>query len=93
MKMLIFVVIMTLVAAVVFWRVRKADAERDLARRNELKQKRAQLKQAITPEDPVTWPTIIKTVGKRPADGDEQLPEPSMSTIEFKPVERPSLNH
>lgn len=93
MKMLIFVIVMALVAAVVLWRVRKADAERDLARLQEIKQKKAQLKEAITPEEPVTWPTIIKTVGKRPADGDEKLPEPSMSTIEFKPVDHPSLNH
>ncbi|MBT8053786.1 MAG: hypothetical protein HKO99_08510 [Xanthomonadales bacterium] len=93
MKMLIFVIVMAVVASVVLWRVRKADAERDLARRNALKQKKTQRKEAISTEEPVVWPTIIKAVGKGPSDGDEKIPEPSMSTIEFKPVDHPSLHH
>lgn len=93
MKMLIFLIILAVVASVVLWRVRVADAKRDLARREELKRKLQERKEAIRTEQPVEWPTIIRTVGKRPAEGDEQLPEPSMTSVQFKPVDHPSLHH
>ena len=91
MKMLIFLIFFALVVSVVLWKVRKADAERDLARRKALSLKKNQRKEAIKAEVSVTWPTIIKSVGKSPEDEDGKLPEPSMSTIEFKPVDHPSL--
>jgi hypothetical protein len=93
MKMLIFLIFFALVVSVVLWKVRKADAERDLARRKALSLKKNQRKEAIKAEVNVTWPTIIKSVGKSPEDEDGKLPEPSMSTIEFKPVDHPSLQH
>ena len=40
MKMLIFLIVLAAVVTVVLWRVRKADAEKDLARRKAMKQKR-----------------------------------------------------
>ena len=41
MKMLIFLIVLAAVGTVVLWRVRKADAERDLAHRKAMKQKQA----------------------------------------------------
>jgi len=91
MKMLIFLVVLALVATVVLWRVRKADAERDLARNNAMRRKQEQRKEALTPEEHMEWPVIIRPAGKRSAKEDIELPEPSMTTIEFKPVDHPSL--
>ena len=91
MKMLIFLVVLALVATVVLWRVRKADAERDLARNMGMKRKQEQRKDALTPEEHMEWPVIIRPAGNRFAEEDKEIPEPSMTTIEFKPVDHPSL--
>jgi len=88
--MLIFVIVLALVASVVLWRVRKADAERDLARQKAARQKQQQRKEAITPREHVHWPVIIKPVGKRPIKEHEEHPEPSMTAIEFEPVDHPA---
>ena len=93
MKMLIFLIFLAAVAAVVMLRVRKADAEKDLARQQVMKHKQVQRKEAITPEDHVKWPVIIQSAGNAAAIEDEELPEPTMTTIEFEPVDHPSLQH
>ncbi len=93
MKMLIFVIILALVGSVVLWRVRKADAEKELARNQEMKRKQQQRKEAITPAEHATWPTIIHAAGKPKAQSEEEIPELSMSTIEFEPADHPSLQH
>lgn len=92
MKMLIFLIVLALVATVVLMKVRKADAERELAREKAMKLKKKEHQQAITPKHHAEWPVIIKPAGKRPAS-EEELPEPTMSTIEFKPVDHPGLRH
>ena len=91
MKMLIFLVVLALVATMMLLRVRKADAERVLALKNAMKRKQEQRKVAITPEEHMEWPVIIRPAGKRSAEEDKELPEPSMTTIEFKPVDHLSL--
>jgi hypothetical protein len=73
--------------------MKMADAERDLAQRKAMKLKQKERKEAIDPENHVTWPVIIKPVGKSPAQESEESAEPSMSTIEFEPVDHPSLQH
>ncbi len=93
MKMLIFLIVLALVATVVLWRVRKADAERALARDKAMKRKQEQRKEAITPEEYMEWPVIIRPTSKSSAEEDKELPEPSMTTIEFKPVDHPSLQN
>ena len=93
MKMLIFLIVLAAVVTVALWRVRKADAEKDLARSKELKQKQQQRKETITPEDHVKWPVVIRAAGK-PIEGvEEELPEPTMTSIKFKPVDHPSTQH
>ena len=82
---------LALVATVVLWRVRKADAERNIAREKAMKRKQEQRKEAITPEKYVEWPVIIRPTGNRSAEEGKELQEPSMTTIEFKPVDHPSL--
>jgi hypothetical protein len=93
MKMLILLIVLALVATVVLWRVRKTDAERELVRLKAMKLKQKESKEAIVPENHVTWPVIIKPGGKSPVKESEELPEPSMTTIEFEPVDHPSLQH
>lgn len=92
MKMLIFLIVFAAIGAVVLWRVRKADAEKDLARRKAMQQKQQQRKETITPEDHVKWPVIIKPAGKGGVD-EEYIPEPTMTAIKFKPVDQPSVQH
>ena len=84
MEMLIFLVVLALVATVVLWRVRKADAERDLARDKAMKRKQEQRKEALTPVEYAEWPVIIRPTGKHSAEEDKELLYPSMTTIEFK---------
>jgi len=93
MKMLIFLIFFGLVAAVVLWKVRKADAEKDLARRQAMKHKQKQHKEAITPKDHAKWPTIIHAAGKGAVEVEEELPEPTMTAIKFKPVDQTGLQH
>jgi hypothetical protein len=92
MKMLIFLIVLAAVFTVVLWRVRKADAEKDLARRKAMKQKQQQRKESITPEDHVKWPVIIHPAGKRAVE-EEEVPEPAMTAIKFKPVDHPGVRH
>ena len=84
MKMLIFLIILALVAIVTLWRMRKANAERDLARDKAIKRKQEQRKEALTPEEHMEWPVIIRPAGNRSAEEDKDVPKPSMTTIEFK---------
>jgi hypothetical protein len=91
MKMLIFLIIFALVAAVVFWRVRKTDKKHHLERRKATKREQEQRKDFITPEEHVKWPVIIKPGGKSPVEADDEASEPTMTTIEFEPVDHPSL--
>ena len=84
MEMLIFLVVLALVATVVLWRVRKADAERDLARDKAIKRKQEQRKEALTPEEHAEWPVIIRPPGNRSAEEQKKLPKPSLTSIEFK---------
>lgn len=93
MKMLIFLIVLAAVVTVVLWRVRKADAERDLVRSRELKQKQQQRKETITPEDHVKWPVVIRAAGKPAEEVEEALPEPTMTSIKFESVDRPSTQH
>ena len=93
MKTVIFVIFLALLAAAVFWRVRKADAKRDLERRKAIKEKKQQRQQAIKPQHHGKWPVIIRPTGKPRGERDEQPPEPSMTTIEFDSENRASTSH
>lgn len=92
MKMLIFLIVLAAVVAVVLLRTRKADAEKDLARRQAMKKKQDQRKEVITPEDHVKWPVVIKAAGKA-IEQEEEIAEPQMTAIKFKPVDHPSVQH
>jgi hypothetical protein len=93
MKMLIFVVVFVLVAAVILWRVRKADAERLLAQQKELHRKERERKKAVSASRHVEWPVIIRPAGKHPPEEEEEVPEPSMTSIEFQPTDPLDLRH
>ena len=92
MKTLFFLIVLALVASAVIWKIRKSDAEAKLEQSKCMKLRNKQRKEAITPQEHAKWPVII-----RPVTGDgsseEEIPEPSMATIEFKPTEHPTLQH
>jgi hypothetical protein len=93
MKMLIFLVALALVAFVVMWRVRQADAEKDLARRKAMKRRQSERQAAVKPEDHVKWPVVVRPAGKGDENPDAALPEPTMTSIEFEPSDSASLRH
>jgi len=93
MKALILLIILAAVVSVVVWRVRKADAEKDLARRNAAKLRNLQRKDAITPEDHAKWPVIVRSVTGKPGSvAEPEIPEPTMTAIEvefdYEPAEQ-----
>ena len=93
MKMLIFVIVLAAVTAVILWRVNKADNERELARRKAMKKRQAERHAAIDPEAHVKWPVIIRSAGKQAEEPEAELPEPTMTTIQYKPTDTAGLPH
>ena len=93
MKMLIFVIVLAAVTAVILWRVNKADKQRDLARRKAMKKRQAERHAAIDPEEHVKWPVIIKPAGKQSKEKEAELPEPTMTTIQYEPSDTAGLPH
>ena len=89
MKTFIFLAVTAVVVAVIVWRMRKSDAEAALARRNAIEQKQKQRKEAVSCEEDMIWPVIIKPVkGNNPDEAELEAHEPSMTTIEFESQEK-----
>jgi len=89
MKMLVFLIIFALVISLLFWRMRKSQAEQELARRKALERRKKQQKEALTPEIDMVWPVIIRPVsGKHPPGEEAADEEPSMAEIEFTPSDQ-----
>ena len=89
MKIFIFLILTAVIVAVVVWRMRKSDAEADLARRKSIEHKQKQRQEAVTCEEDMIWPVIIKPVkGHNPDEADAKAHEPSMTTIEFESQEK-----
>jgi hypothetical protein len=91
-KTLFFLIVLALVAYAVIWKMRKSDAEAKLEQSKCMKLRNEQRKEAITPQEHVKWPVIIRSVTGDGSSEDE-IPEPSMATIEFEPTEHPTLQH
>ena len=88
MKALIFLIFVVLVVSVVIWKMRKSQAEEDLARRKSIKRRKEQEKEVIASKDDMVWPTIIRSVkGDLPSSADSEIEELAMTTIEFAPSE------
>jgi hypothetical protein len=92
MKTLFFLIVLALVASFVIWRIRKSDADAQLAQAEALELRKMQRREAVTTMDPVRWPTIIRAVSDE-VPSEEKVPEPAMATIEFKPTEQPTVQH
>ena len=89
MKMLVFLIFFALVISVLIWRMRKAQAEAELAQRKALDHRKKQDKEALTPEIDMVWPVIIRPVsGKHPPGEEAAVEEPSMTAIEFSPSDQ-----
>jgi len=96
--MLIFLIFVVLVVSVMIWRMRKTQAEIELAKHESVERRKKQEKEALTPQEDITWPVIIRPVSGNAASvkaSDPEHPEeetfveePSMTSIEFVPVER-----
>ena len=92
MKTLIFLIFLALVVFAMYWTMRKSQAKADLERSKSLERQKKQRKEAITPEEHVTWPVIIGPVrGYDQSAADSEIEEPSMTSIEFEPQEKISL--
>lgn len=88
MKAIIFLIVFGAIAAAVFWRMRKADAEAARARRETLHKRKKKDSEALTQDTEMLWPVIIKPVsGKRPPGHEAPEHEPSMTAIDFEPAE------
>jgi len=85
MKAFIFLIFIILVVSGMIWKMRKSQAEEALAHRKSLQSKRKQKKEAVTPDEVMIWPVIVKPVTGKGAPGEEpEIEEPTMTTIEFK---------
>jgi hypothetical protein len=92
MKAFILLILLILVCSIVVWRTRKSMAEEELARRKSRVQRRKKEKEAITSEQVMIWPVIVRplkgnSAGGEGEDSGEEVPEPSMTTIEYEPPE------
>lgn len=86
MKAFIFLIVIAAIVSVLVWRMRKAQAEAARVRQAEIKRRRKQEKEAITPEIDMVWPVIIRPVkGDQNSSADARAEEPSMTTIEYEP--------
>jgi len=89
MKMLVFLIIFALIITALVWKMRKSQAEEELAKRKAYERRKKQQKEAVTPEIDMVWPVIIKPVtGKHPPGEDKAVPEPMMTEIEFAPSDQ-----
>jgi hypothetical protein len=89
MKTSIFLILVILVISAMIWKMRKSQAEEDLARRKALERKRRKQKEAIAQDDEVIWPVIIRPVGGKPGSEEDPATEGSqMTAIEFEPSEK-----
>lgn len=91
MKMLIFTAVFFLVAWAILWRVRKADAEHLREQQKELHRKAKERRKALSPSKAVVWPVIIRPDGKHPTAEEKEIPEPSMTTIEYQSADQSDL--
>jgi len=86
MKALIILAVLALVVTAVIWKMRKTQAEADLAKRKARERLRKQKKEAVTPELDMVWPVLIRPVSGKNAPGQEPaVEEPTMTSIEFEP--------
>jgi hypothetical protein len=89
MKTLIFLIFFILVISGMFWKMRKSQAEADLVQRKSIERKRKKEKEAVTTDEDMIWPVIIKPVsGEGAPDEEPEIEEPSMTTIEYEPPEK-----
>lgn len=90
MKALIFLVVLAAVFSLFFWRLKKSNAEEQAARHKAIEARKKKDQEKITPDMDMVWPVIVKPVtGKRPPGEEAKAEEPSMTTIEFEPTDRP----
>lgn len=85
MKALVILTFLALAVAAVIWKMRKSEAEAELAKRKARERIKKQKKEAVTPDLDMTWPVIIAPVTGKNAPGQEAVDEPTMTAIEFEP--------
>jgi len=97
MKTLIFLIFVILVISGIVWQMRKSQAKADLAKRKATELLRQRQKEAVTPQEDVIWPVVIRPVkgqasaaGSNPGNNEKDAvsDEPSMTAIEFEPTEQ-----
>jgi hypothetical protein len=87
MKIIIFLIFLVIVVSALMWTLRKSQAEAELERRKSAESRKKETKEAITPPADMTWPVVGPSTDENP-EGDTDVEEPSMTTIEYVPPER-----
>lgn len=88
MKALIFLIVFGAVIALVVRKVRKDQAEAARERRKAVERRKRKDSEALSQDEEIMWPAIIKSVTGKGAPGDEApSEEPTMTAIEFEPTE------
>lgn len=83
MKALIVLIFLALVVSGVVWKMRKSQAEADLARRKTRERLKKQKQKEMTPEMDMVWPVMIRPVTGNNAPGQEKAEEElAMTSIE-----------
>ena len=90
MKTLFFLIVLAAVVSIVIWRVRKSDAEAQLAQAEALELRKKLRSESVTTKNPAEWPTIIRTVSGDQSS-ESEIPEPMMAAIEYEPAEHATL--
>jgi hypothetical protein len=93
MKMFIILLILLAIVGGVVRRLQKARAEEELAHRRIMERKKKQHREAITPKSNATWPVIVKPLKGDGVADEEAAEEPTMTTIEYEPVEELRTSH
>jgi hypothetical protein len=89
MKALVFVILIIAIVSATAWRLRKARAAAELARRKDLERRKQRDKAALAQDIEMIWPVIIRPVkGDAPSSADARVEEPSMTAIEYAPPDR-----
>ena len=86
MKEIIFLTVVVAIVCMMILKMRKSQAEADLARQKAIQLRKEKEKEFMTPQEDMMWPVvgINEKVGEE-VSGAEEL---SMSTIEYEPPEQ-----
>ena len=89
MKAFIFLILIGAVVSVMYVKMRKSQAEADLAKRKTIELRKEKERELLTPVQDMIWPVVAIYEKADPQSGDDPaIEEPSMTSIEYEPPEQ-----